>query len=557
MRQSIIERKFIQMLPCFNKRKPASATISNVNRRHFLLSGFALPLLAPRRAFCASGRIDILPDEPIGTIAPTIYGHFTEHIGGVIYDGVWVGENSTIPNVGGIRKALVDRLRQIHAPVIRWPGGCFADSYDWRDGIGPRDKRPTRTNFWANTPYLWKGPNGPQKYEPNAFGTNEFARFCQLAGAEPYLAGNVRSLPARDFYQWVEYCNSPAGTTTLAGLRGGPPFNVQYWGVGNESWGCGGNFTGDEYAIEFRRYTEWVPRYGLDLHFIASGPNVADYRWTESFFSKLLEKGPRTLRNVFGFALHYYCGGANRGLADQFSVEEWYKQLADAVVMEELVRNHWEIMGQADREHRVKLVVDEWGSWHETDPSIAPNYLFGYYPSLRDALVSGLTLDIFNRHADKVALACDAQLINNINALFIAAEDRFVVTPNFYVFDMYKEHQGATSVRTVISSPILAESSARGLPVLAGSSSIRSNRCTLTVVNSGVQSSQEVEIDIRGRRITGAKATVLTSSDIHAHNSFDHPDAVQPRQENNLRAASPFRYQFAPASVTRLDFDLA
>lgn len=532
-----------------------------MNRRQFLLSGLALPLLAPRSAFCASGRIDILPDEPIGTIAPTIYGHFTEHIGGVIYDGVWVGENSKIPNVGGIRKALVDHLRQINAPVIRWPGGCFADSYDWRDGVGPRDKRPTRTNFWANTPYLWKGPNGPQKYDPNAFGTNEFAHFCQLAGAQAYVAANLRSLTAHDFYQWVAYCNSPGGTTSLADLRarsgGAQPFDVRYWGVGNESWGCGGNFTGDEYAVEFRRYIEWVPRYGLDLRFIASGPNVADYRWTESFFPKLVEKGPRELRSVFGFALHYYCGGADKGLADQFSVDDWYKLLADAVVMEELVRNHWEIMGQTDRQHQVKLVVDEWGSWHKTDPSIAPNYLFGYYPSLRDALVSGLTLDIFNRHADKIALACDAQLINNINALFIAAEDRFIVTPNFYVFDMYKAHQGATSLRTVISGPIVEQASAHGLPALAGSSSIRGNRCTLTVVNTEAQNPQQTEINVRGRRIAGAKATVLTSRDIHAHNTFDQPNAISTVEDRNIRVASPLTYQFAPASVTRLDLDLA
>ncbi|MGH9584638.1 MAG: alpha-L-arabinofuranosidase C-terminal domain-containing protein, partial [Bryobacteraceae bacterium] len=372
---------------------------------------------------------------------------------------------------------------------------------------------------------------------------------------------DLRSLPARDFYQWVAYCNSPAGTTSLAHLRaqGGDaqPFDVRYWGVGNESWGCGGNFTGDEYAVEFRRYTEWVPRYGQDLRFIASGPNAADYRWTESFFPKLVEKNPRELRNVFGFSLHYYCGGANNGLADKFSLDDWYALLTDAVVMEDLVRNHWEIMGQTDRHRQVKLVVDEWGSWHKTDPSIAPDYLFGYYPSLRDALVSGLTLDIFNRNADKIAMANDAQLINNINALFMAVEDRFIVTPNFYVFKMYAPHQGATSLRTVISSSVIEQASAHGLPALAGSSSIRGNRCTLTVVNTDARNPQQVDIDVRGRRIAGAKATVLTSNDIHAHNTFDRPNAIQPVDDKNIRAASPLAYQFAAASVTRLDLDLA
>ncbi len=229
-----------------------------MDRRQFLVAGLAV--LAPRASGAASSRIETLPGETIGTIYPNNYGHFTEHLGGCIYDGVWVGENSKIPNIGGIRKALIDHLKRIKAPAIRWPGGCFADSYNWRDGVGQRDKRPRHTNFWANNPYLEKAPDGPQKYEPNQFGTNEFAPFCKLAGAAPYFAGDLRSLTPRDFYEWIEYCNSPAHTTSLAELRaqGGDtdPFGVHFWGVGNESWGCGGNFTGDGYAIEFRRFTE-------------------------------------------------------------------------------------------------------------------------------------------------------------------------------------------------------------------------------------------------------------------------------------------------------------
>ena len=210
-----------------------------MERRHFLLSSLAL--LAPRTSSAATAHIDVFPEETIGTISPNIYGHFTEHLGGCIYDGVWVGEKSKVANVGGVRKALIDNLKRIKAPVIRWPGGCFADSYNWRDGVGPREKRPRRTNFWANNEYLVKAPDGPQKYDPNEFGTNEFARFCKAAGAQPYFAGNVRSLEAHDFYDWIEYCNSPRGTTSLADLRaqgGDPePFNVQYWGVGNRELG--------------------------------------------------------------------------------------------------------------------------------------------------------------------------------------------------------------------------------------------------------------------------------------------------------------------------------
>jgi alpha-N-arabinofuranosidase len=221
--------------------------------------------------------------------------------------------------------------------------------------------------------------------------------------------------------------------------------------------------------------------------------------------------------------------------------------------MEELINNHWQIMAEIDTRHHVKLVVDEWGAWHKTDPSIAPNYLFGYYPALRDALVSGITLDIFNRHADKVAMANNAQLVNNINCLFVAAGDRFTTTPVFDVFDMYAPHQGATSVRTVFSAPLLSHA----VPALSGSCSIRGSQAVLTVVNPDIQNTQETEINIRNRRVAGARATVLTSTDIHAHNTFAHPDALQPKQDSNIRVGSPLNYSFAPASVTRLDLDMA
>jgi alpha-N-arabinofuranosidase len=527
-----------------------------MNRREFLAIS-AGALLAPRSSFAASARIDILPDESIATISPTIYGHFTEHLGGCIYDGIWVGEQSKIPNIGGIRRALVDSLKQLKAPVIRWPGGCFADSYNWRDGVGPRDKRPTRTNFWADTPYLRKAPNGPQKYEPNDFGTNEFNRLCKLVGAQPYMAADLRALTPFDFYEWIEYSNSPAGTTSLSKLRaqGGDsePFNVRFWGVGNESWGCGGNFTGDEYAVEFRRFTEWVPRFNDDLAFIASGPNVADYAWTRSFFQKLTEKNKQPLRRVFGTALHYYCGGAHVGQSTEFNDAGWYKLLSEAAYMEELIRNHWEIMGETDTEHSVKLVVDEWGAWHETDPSISPTYLWAYWPTLRDALVSGITLDIFNRHADKVAMANAAQMINNIHTSFIGLGDKFVTTPIYDVFKMYVPHQGATSVRTVFGA---GSSHEKGLSALSGSCSINGKHVVLTAVNPDIRNPLATEISVANGRVSSARAAMLTATDIHAHNTFENPHAVS-IAEKDVQAGSPFVYEFAPASVTRLEFDLA
>ena len=271
-----------------------------MRRRDFL--ALSAGLLAARSARAAQAHIEVFADEPIGTISPDLHGHFTEHIGGVVYDGIWVGENSKIPNMGGIRSSLVEALRALKPPVVRWPGGCFADSYNWRDGVGPRGQRPRRANFWINDPFMVKAPDGPQKYEPNWFGTSEFVRFCRLVGAQPYLAANLRSLPPKDFYEWIDYCNSPAGLTSLADLRASQgdkdPFGVRFWGVGNESWGCGGDFAPDEYAVEFRRYTAWLPQFGVDPALIASGPNGGDIDWTRRFLDKLTEKGKHMLRKV-------------------------------------------------------------------------------------------------------------------------------------------------------------------------------------------------------------------------------------------------------------------
>ena len=273
-------------------------------------------------------RVEILLDESLGKISPNLYGHFTEHLGGTIYDGVWVGAKSKVPNFDGIRKDLVEHMRKIKAPVVRYPGGCFADSYDWRDGIGPSGQRPRRTNFWLGAE-TDKSP-ASHKYDPNEFGTNEFVNFCRLVGAEPYLAANVRSLPASEFYRWVEYCNSPAGSTTLAEERAkagsAEPYNVRYWGVGNESWGCGGDFTPQEYAVEFRRYSAWLPHYGQPLSLIASGPNSDDWNWTRGFFEETIRKGPSQLGRIYGWALHHYAWNLSRGRTN-----DWEKGKGDAI----------------------------------------------------------------------------------------------------------------------------------------------------------------------------------------------------------------------------------
>lgn len=520
----------------------------------------------------ADASIEILLDEPIGTIAPEIYGHFIEHLGGVIYDGVWVGEDSKVPNLGGIRRALVERLQAIHAPVIRWPGGCFADSYDWRDGIGPHAQRPRRTNFWVGSAEARHLGNAPQAFEPNAFGTDEYARFCKLSGAQPYIAANLRSLPALAFDQWVEYCNSPAGSTTYAATRadaGSPaPYGVRYWGIGNESWGCGGDFTPEEYASEYRRFVSWVPSYGVELRLIASGPNADDVDWTTEFFENIF--GRHAAPTPFGWSVHNY---TFMGDALQFDANTAYQTFQKAYSTEQIVEDHWAAMGVFDRRRRVKLVVDEYGDWYSAGTQVDPSHIFGQQITMRDAIVTAMTLDIFNRHADKVALAASAQLINCINALFLAHGDQFMVTPNYHVFDIYAPHQGAQALRAEFAAPSISfqalappASGRRGAPAgpvttsfwgLNGAASRQGNRLTLTVVNPHLSDARDTAIRLVGGSASAVTATVLTGPDVHAHNTFDQPDAVRPRQDTPSVQGGAIRFAFPPASVSRLDITLA
>ena len=532
-----------------------------------LLASRCLPFAEAFDSVTTGARIEVLSDEPLGTISPNIYGHFTENLSGVVYDGMWVGENSKIPNIHGIRKELVDEMRKIKPSVVRFPGGCFADSYDWRDGIGPTDKRPRRTNFWEDE----ESANAPSshKYDPNQFGTNEFVRFCKLIGSEPYLAGNVRSLSAQDFYRWIEYCNSPAGSTTLADTRaasGFPdPFNVRYWGVGNESWGCGGNFTPQEYAVEFRRWTTWVPRFHQELAFIASGPNVDDWNWTRGFLEEILKKGRGQLRSIYGMALHHYAWNLSRGATQdwvkgkgdalKFDVVDWYELLREGERMEGLITGHWQIMSEFDREHNIKLVVDEWGPWYRPGGEATATNQLEQIPTLRDAVFSGMTLDIFNRHPEKVAMANCAQLINCLNSLYLAHEDKFCVSPVGHVFAMYADHQGGQGLRTIFSVPDVTydrDGKQARFWGLKGSASLHDKQLVLTAVNPDVSAVRETEIVVRGASVQSGSATTLTDSDIHAHNSFEQRNVVSPQSKPVDGKSGTLTYTFPPASVTKL-----
>jgi alpha-N-arabinofuranosidase len=517
-------------------------------------------------------RIEVLTGEPLGIISPNLYGHFTENLSGVIYDGIWVGPNSKVPNIDGIRKELVEEMRKIKAPAIRFPGGCFADSYDWRDGIGPIDKRPRRTNFW-NGGETKEAP-ASHRYDPNEFGTNEFVHFCKLIGSEPYLAANLRSLPAEEFYRWVEYCNSPAGSTTLADSRAAAgfkdPFNVRFWGVGNESWGCGGNFTAQEYAVEFRRFTTWVPRFGQELSFIGSGPNVDDWSWTRGFFEEIAKKGRRELRGIYGWALHHYAWNLSRGRTNnwvegkgdalKFDSVDWYELLREGERMEGLINGHWQVMSEEDPEHWVKLVIDEWGPWYRPGSEATPGDQLEQMPTLRDAVFSGMTLDLFNRHPEKIAMANCAQLINCLNSLYLAHEDKFVVTPVGHVFAMYAAHQGGQGLRTILSAPTIEydrDGKSASFWGLKGSASLHDKNLILTIVNPHVSDSRDAEIVVRGATATTGSATVLTNSDIHAHNTFEQRHVVVPETKTLEINGPTLHYTFPPASVTKLALTLS
>jgi alpha-L-arabinofuranosidase len=558
-----------------------------IGRRDFLratatTAGLAFARKFSPAAFAQSNsraRVEILLDEPLDTISPNIYGHFTENLSGVIYDGVWVGERSKVPNLNGIRKELVDEMRKIKPAIVRFPGGCFADSYDWRDGVGPANKRPRRTNFWNG------GEKAPapdaHRYDPNQFGTNEFVQFCRLIDAQPYLAANLRSLPAEQFHQWVEYCNSPAGSTSLAderiaaGFR--DPFNVRYWGVGNESWGCGGNFTAAEYAAEYRRFASWVPCYrpelpckDAELSFIASGPNDDNWEWTRGFFEEIARKGRNEVRGIYGWALHHYAWNLSRGKtrdwvqgkgdAVKFDPVDWYELLREGESTESMIKGHWQIMGEYDPDHHVKLVVDEWGPWYHPGSELTPGDQLEQLPTLRDAVFSGMTLDIFNRHPDKVAIACCAQLINCLNSLYLAHEDRFCITPIGHVFAMYAAHQGGQGLRAEFFSPSIhydRDGKAASFWGLKGSASLHGKELVVTAVNPNVQEPLEAQIVLHGAKVSSGDATVLTAADIHAHNTFTDRQAVFPKIEKLATRGDALVFRFPAASVTKLTLQLA
>jgi len=493
-------------------------------------------------------RIVVNADLGGHTINPNIYGHFAEHLGRCIYEGIWVGEDSPIPNTGGIRNDVSAALRKMKPPVIRWPGGCYADDYHWEDGVGPRASRPRRVNIhWGEV------------VESNQFGTQEFLRFCRAVGAEPYIVGNVGSGTVRELREWVEYCNFD-GDSTLAQRRaadGSPdPFGVTYWGVGNENWGCGGSFGPEDYCAAFKRYATFVRSFGNDhrLCVIACGPAGNDVEWTVRFFRKL-RHDYWDFRNIHGFAAHYYCGTA--GTATEYTTDQWYELIHKGLRMEELVVQQRAAMDAYDPQRKIGLIIDEWGTWHPVEEGTNSRFLY-QQNTLRDALVAATTLDIFNRHADKVVMANIAQTINVLQAMILTHGDLMVVTPTGYVYEMYAPHQGGTSVPVAVESESLGVTDPDGeasMDVVAGSASLKEDALFVTLTNAHASDPQRVTISVRGATASGGSARVLTG-EIHAHNTFAAPDAIGPMPMAVEAVGSEFVVALPPASVTALRVDL-
>jgi alpha-N-arabinofuranosidase len=501
----------------------------------------ALYLLIP--GFAPAQNTGILnADQGRDTISHNIYGHFAEHLGRCIYGGFYVGENSPVPNKDGVRTDIIEALKRMKVGNLRWPGGCFADTYQWKDGIGPKDRRPSMTNVW------WGGVT-----EDNSFGTHDFLNLCETIGAEPYLAGNAGSGSVKDLTDWVRYTNYATGNP-MAELRKQngreKPWNAKMWGVGNEAWGCGGNMKPEYYANIYRQYatfmTDWVN--SDKLFRIASGANEADYNWTEV----LMRDIPHHM--LEGIALHHYSTvkWETKGSATQFSEEQYFKTLKSAVWMEELVARHSTIMDKYDPGKKIALVVDEWGGWYDVEPGTNPGFLY-QQNTMRDAMIAGVTLHIFQDHCDRVRVANLAQTVNVLQAVMLTDGARMILTPTYHVMEMLNVHQDALHLplETRVNSYTYGNEK---LPAVSVSAS-RNNRGNVHIsfVNIDPNNIQEVSISLRGMSAQSATGRILTGK-IQDHNTFDQPDKLSPAVFSDVRIKdNQLTVKLPPVSVVVLE----
>ena len=482
-------------------------------------------------------------DQPRWTINRNIYGQFAEHLGRLIYEGIWVGENSPIPNTRGLRNDVLAALKELHVPVLRWPGGCFADEYHWRDGIGPRDKRPRRSNS------SWGG------VDTNAFGTHEFMDLCEMLGADAYVNGNVGSGSPQEMMEWIEYMTADADSE-LANLRRrngrDKPWKVPYFAIGNETWGCGGNMRPEYYADVYRRYATFIKNHsGNRIQKLAVGGYDENYNWTEVLMAQ-------AGKQMDGLSLHYYTLPTGKwdkkGSATQFGENEWHTTLLRTLRMDEFIQRHSAIMDKYDPQKRVGLMVDEWGTWYDSEPGRDMGALY-QQNTLRDAIVAGINLNIFHKHADRVKMTNIAQMINVLQAMILTDKGKMVLTPTYYVFRMYRVHQGATLIPVDLSAPEY-KLGAASVPSLSVSASRDSEgRLHVSIINLNPNQPAELTTTIWGGAIKSLTGEVLTAPAVNSMNTFDSPNTVKPAPFSRYKLeGSQVSLSIPAKSVVALEF---
>ena len=484
---------------------------------------FTISLNAQQSGSDPAATLVINTDLGTEVISRHIYGHFSEHLGHCIYGGYWVGENSDIPNTRGIRDDVVEALNASGIPNLRWPGGCFADEYHWKDGIGPRDQRPKMVNTH------WGGVT-----EDNSFGTHEFLDLCEQMGTEPYICGNVGSGTVEEMSDWVEYINFD-GISPMADLRRvngrDQSWGVKFWGVGNENWGCGGNMRPEYYADQFRRFATYCRDYGENrLRSIAGGSHDDNLEWTEVMMKEI------PLHMMWGLSLHHYLTyWPNKGSATEFGEDEYFRTMEYAVDFGRLLDGHIHVMDQYDPRDRVALVVDEWGTWWDVEPGTNPGFLY-QQNALRDAFVAGISLNHFNERCKRIKMANIAQTVNVLQAMVLTDEEKMILTPTYHVFEMYKVHQDATLLPLDLQSPLQYSYGEQSIPAVSVSASKdKEGRVHISLVNIHPEEGTEISVELRGMNPKQVSGRILTADELNAHNTFDQPDAVRPESMKGLK----------------------
>ncbi|HEY9258698.1 alpha-N-arabinofuranosidase [Chitinophaga sp.] len=483
---------------------------------HYIRAG-VIALLLSAQATQAQNTVTFRSDAPTQTINRNIYGHFAEHLGNCIYGGFYVGDTSHIPNTNGVRKDVIAALRKMKIPNLRWPGGCFADTYHWKDGIGPKDKRPAIVNTW------WGNVT-----ENNSFGTHDFLNMCEELGAEPYLSGNVGSGTVQELADWVQYANF-GGKSPMSDLRQQngrqEPWKVRFWGVGNEAWGCGGNMRPEYYADLYRKFATFMHSEWKNDHIfrIASGANSSDYNWTEVLM-KNISSGL-----IEGIALHHYSviDWNRKGDAVDFTEQQYFTTMRNALFMDTLIRKHSAIMDKYDPKKKIALVVDEWGGWYNVEGGTNPGFLF-QQNTMRDAMLAGATLNIFNNHSDRVRMANLAQAINVLQSVILTKGDTMVLTPTYYVMEMYNVHQDATLIPIDVHSNDYTLGNEKLAAVSASASKDKNGVTHISLVNIDAHKTQEVTLDTRGGSYKSISGRLLASAKLQDYNSFTKPDNIKP-----------------------------